>query len=343
MFGALFAALAGMGIFKAITGESLFGGLFGKEDGDKKSPSTMAPVEEATPEQGPKTGTLTDNTKRFGLGNIDLLNRPVVPNEDGSISTVRSVGVNIDGQEVLLPTVSPEGKILSTREAVDLYKRTGQYLGKFKTPEESNAYAQRLHTDQEQMYSPAAPPSQNTPGMIKPQDWPDDEQVPSAWKKIFPDAKPEIINTLDRNDILSQYGINTPERKRQFIAQMGWESDGFSTTVERASGKDYEGRKDLGNIQQGDGERFKGRGIIQLTGRSNYQTYGKKLGLDLERNPDLAADPEVALKIAGQYWKDKGLNELADKGDLRGITRRINGGYNGLSGRQSFYNRLGGI
>lgn len=82
-------------------------------------------------------------------GNIDLTKRPRVKNKDGSISTVRSLGVNLDGQEVLLPTVHDKGYIMSDDEAVDEYRKTGRHLGKFKSVEASNAYAQQLHKDQE--------------------------------------------------------------------------------------------------------------------------------------------------------------------------------------------------
>src|SRR5678815_2844038 len=84
-------------------------------------------------------------------GNIDLTKRPRVRNADGSISTVRSLGVNIDGQEVLIPTVSDDGRIMSDDEAVKTYIRTGRHLGKFTTPDASTAYAQRLHEDQARM------------------------------------------------------------------------------------------------------------------------------------------------------------------------------------------------
>lgn len=91
-------------------------------------------------------------------GNIDLNARPVVKNPDGSISTVRSMGVNMDGREVLIPTVSPDGQILDPDAAVELYRRTGQHLGMFDTPDNSNAYAQRLHEDQARQYVPQQGP-----------------------------------------------------------------------------------------------------------------------------------------------------------------------------------------
>jgi hypothetical protein len=86
-------------------------------------------------------------------GNIDLHARPVVHNQDGTISTVRSMSINVDGKEVLIPTVSPDGKILDDRQAVDLFRRTGKHLGIFRTPEEATNYAQWLHTQQAQEYS----------------------------------------------------------------------------------------------------------------------------------------------------------------------------------------------
>jgi len=91
-------------------------------------------------------------------GNIDLNARPVVKNPDGSISTVRSMGVNMDGREVLIPTVSPDGQILDPDAAIELYRRTGQHLGMFDTPDNSNAYAQRLHEDQARQYVPQQGP-----------------------------------------------------------------------------------------------------------------------------------------------------------------------------------------
>ena len=96
----------------------------------------------------------------------------------------------------------------------------------------------------------------------------------------------------------------------------------------------------LGNTESGDGKRFKGRGPIQITGRANYRRFGSLLGLDLISDPARAALPEVAFRIAGLFWSKKGLNELADQvtpDAFREITRRINGGFNGLAERQRFY------
>jgi hypothetical protein len=95
----------------------------------------------------------------------------------------------------------------------------------------------------------------------------------------------------------------------------------------------------LGNIQPGDGKRFKGRGPIQLTGRANYQRFGQLLGLNLVTAPEQAAQPTVGFRTAALYWANRGLNELADVWNFREITRRINGGYNGLPDRQKYFER----
>jgi len=136
-------------------------------------------------------------------------------------------------------------------------------------------------------------------------------------------------------DTLAKFDINTDLRVAHFAAQICHESDGFCTTVEYASGQAYEGRANLGNTQPGDGVRYKGRGLIQLTGRANYKQYGDLLGLNLVGDPVLAAEPATSLLIACQYWKLHNLNEFADKDDIETITRRINGGLNGLPDRRA--------
>lgn len=135
------------------------------------------------------------------------------------------------------------------------------------------------------------------------------------------------------NPAMATGGITSVPRVAAFLGQILHETGGFQWLHELASGQAYEGRQDLGNTQPGDGPRYKGRGFIQLTGRANYRQAGLDLGVDLENNPDFAADPTMAAKTAVWFWNKKGLNAKADAGDVRGITRAINGGYNGLEER----------
>lgn len=140
---------------------------------------------------------------------------------------------------------------------------------------------------------------------------------------------------LAGNVHMKTYAILYNEKRfAQFIAQLAHESGNFKYMEEIASGAAYEGRKDLGNTHVGDGMRFKGRGPIQLTGRANYRRYGQALGIDFENNPKIVALPSIGMLVACKYWADNGLNELADKGDFLAITKRINGGTNGLQDRQ---------
>lgn len=146
---------------------------------------------------------------------------------------------------------------------------------------------------------------------------------------------------------LTEYAMNADIRAAHFLAQTCHESAGFRTTEEFASGSAYEGRKDLGNTQPGDGPRYKGRGLIQLTGRANYVEYGEALGLGLVDHPETAADPVISLRIACEFWKRRGLNQFADRDDIETITRRINGGLNGLDDRKAYLAKakaaLGGV
>ena len=130
--------------------------------------------------------------------------------------------------------------------------------------------------------------------------------------------------------------LRLPLPMAHFLAQTGHESGELRWTYEFASGAAYEGRAGLGNTQQGDGERFKGRGLIQITGRANYTAYGKARGADYTTDGGavlLSHDPANAVEVSCWFWKMKGLNELADQDDLVGITRRVNGGTNGLAER----------
>ena len=139
------------------------------------------------------------------------------------------------------------------------------------------------------------------------------------------------------NDAMREFEIDAnPARETHFLAQICHESGAFHYVRELASGEAYEGRGDLGNTEPGDGVRFKGRGLIQITGRSNYRECGDALGLDLLANPELLEEPINASRSAGWFWQTHNLNELADRGDIKAITKRINGGLNGFSDRQSY-------
>jgi putative chitinase len=133
---------------------------------------------------------------------------------------------------------------------------------------------------------------------------------------------------------LARYSINTPLRQAHFLGQCAHECDRFCTLEEYASGRAYEGRRDLGNIREGDGVRFKGRGILQTTGRANYSRAATRLNLPLLDQPDLLATPGPALEAACLYWQDRNLNRLADRDDTLAVTRAINGGTNGLDDRR---------
>jgi putative chitinase len=144
---------------------------------------------------------------------------------------------------------------------------------------------------------------------------------------------------------MMEFEINTPLRVAAFLAQVAHESGEFRWMEEiwgpTAAQRRYEPvtnkSQDLGNTGLGDGKRFKGRGPIQITGRANYKRYGDALGIDLIADPTCAAKPEVGFRIAGLYWKRNGLNELADKEWFKTITKRINGGFNGLEERTRYY------
>lgn len=142
-------------------------------------------------------------------------------------------------------------------------------------------------------------------------------------------------------------GCTNRLRAAMWCAQIGHESGGLQWMEELASGKAYEGRRDLGNVMPGDGERFKGRGPIQLTGRSNYRAFtawvhDKKLGTeDFEADPKLLKNPHWGFLAATYYWTAArpDINSLCDKGDIDAVTRRINGGLNGIADRRDRYRR----
>lgn len=170
------------------------------------------------------------------------------------------------------------------------------------------------------------------------------------------------------NKVFEKYDINTPKRQAHFIGQTGHESasykvleenlnysaqalmrtwpsrfpddqiaEQFARNPQKIANKVYAGR--MGNTQEGDGWLFHGRGLIQLTGHDNYAAFAKASGLDCVRNPDLLLEPENACLSAGWFWNKHGLNQLADVGDIVTITKRINGGTNGIDDRNTRTNK----
>jgi len=158
------------------------------------------------------------------------------------------------------------------------------------------------------------------------------------------------------------FGIDTSGELRHFISQAAHETDSFNTLTEYGSkgkpaGSAYEGRKDLGNINPGDGVKYKGRGVFQTTGLLNYHrldTIGDHEGVSFELHPELLANPYYAVWSACVFWNDKRLSDIAVQPDsnliyskylkkqltpIEYITLRINGGQNGIKERKTFYER----
>jgi putative chitinase len=160
-------------------------------------------------------------------------------------------------------------------------------------------------------------------------------------KKIFPNAKTEKIKfyTEAFNRVFPKYEIDTHRRIAAFLGQVGIESGELRydkelpskwnkknpNDVNEPTGTLYEGRVNLGNKMAGDGPKYIGRGILQLTGRANYASMSAKIGYDLVNKPELACNAEISTRIACQYFKDRGLLPLADVWNLDEVTRRVNG------------------
>lgn len=162
--------------------------------------------------------------------------------------------------------------------------------------------------------------------------------------QILPNAGPVAsVFVPVLNAAIVRYQIIGSKRVAAFIAQIGHESDQLKYVKEiwgpTAAQARYEGRKDLGNTVAGDGSKYRGRGLIQITGRANYMACGEALGIDLIKQPELLEKPQHACMSAAWFWASRGLNTLADAGRFDQITQRINGGQNGAEDRQALYAR----
>lgn len=162
--------------------------------------------------------------------------------------------------------------------------------------------------------------------------------TPAQILEIMPFAEARVMAFAQPlTDAMAEHEINTARRQAAFLAQVAHESGQLRYTCELASGEEYEGRKDLGNSQPGDGPLFKGRGLLQITGRTNYEACGRALDLPLVQTPQLLEAPAGACRSAAWFWVTHELNELADENKFCAITKIINGGYNGIDERLGYY------
>ena len=180
--------------------------------------------------------------------------------------------------------------------------------------------------------------------------------------KMKPAKAGEWIDAI--NETFEKFDISTPERQACFLGQCAHESGGFTAlsenlnysaaslcrvwpkrfptisdgqicerNPEKIANRVYASRMGNGDEESGEGYAYRGRGLIQLTGKSNYQACGEALGVDLVENPDLVATPQYAALSAGWFWNKNKLNNYADKGDMEGLTKKINGGTHGIEDR----------
>lgn len=191
-------------------------------------------------------------------------------------------------------------------------------------------------------------------------------------RRLCPRARPEYLAAFDAGDEqIEAAGITTPRRLAQFLAQALHETNGltiseengnytarrmmqvwpsrfpsiekalpFAHSAEKLFNNVYGSRMGNGPAPSGDGYRFRGRGILQTTGREAYRKYGRRCGVDFEASPELVLSAEHALKPALAEWVDGGCNAMADRGDIRAITRKINGGLTGYEDRCAWLRKV---
>lgn len=169
---------------------------------------------------------------------------------------------------------------------------------------------------------------------------PNGDQVDLSWfSAFFPNAPPGTLEAF-KYIALPQANLTRHRRLTYFLAQCAHESVGFGTLLETCTGEQYEGREGLGNCEEGDGPRFKGRGWLQITGRFNYTLLEQATGIDAVAHPELLEYPDQAAIAAVWYWGRIDGNRYADRGDFSGLTYAINGGHTGYTDRQRWLRRI---
>jgi len=170
-----------------------------------------------------------------------------------------------------------------------------------------------------------------------------DDQLKAIMPHLPAEKRTEYLPHIVK--AMADHAVNTAKRAAAYLAQIAHESAELKYMAEiwgpTDQQKKYEPHtelsKTLGNTETGDGFKYRGRGPIQITGRDNYKKYGDALGVDFIANPDLAEQAEHAFQVSCAFWKSHGLNELADAGDFKAITHKINGGLTGLADREKYF------
>lgn len=239
----------------------------------------------------------------------------------GGVNT-KEIEMN-DAQLVVSEEASLEGDDISTATA----KAFNEEITEPETEEQTQFYRNR----REELDDEFEEDANSEPDPILP-----DDETPKDGIEPIPNYKTKLKVPNELVMAMRKYNIcRTPLERAHFLAQTNHESGNFVFKEELASGDAYEGRRDLGNTQSGDGRRYKGRGYIQLTGRANYKRFGAVAGEDFESNPAIVGSKYYA-DTACMFWKS---NRLGDKckdsslGTVKIVTKRINGGYNGLADR----------
>jgi predicted chitinase len=247
----------------------------------------------------------------------------------GDISIGNGNSININS-----PGTRPQFSIKNNgqQNQVDPQQGNGVNIG-VKTGDISIANGNSININSNPKPEPSDTPQTEAP--VDPNASVTAKQLKSIMKELTHEKVTEYLSEF--NFALNEGKINTCLRKAAFLAQIAHESSQLKYWEEIAPGSAYEGRKDLGNDQVGDGVKYKGRGPLQLTGRANYAACGEAINLDLVNNPQWVSNVDVGFRAAQWLWNSKNLNEVSDTGDFKAVTQAINGGLHASLDRQRYY------
>lgn len=301
-----------------------------------------------------ESNKVIDMYPSFIAASEEISNKPVAPGDIVLVDFVNRVNLSQPiylGPVLSNPTPGAVGEKSAqsvfednTTSALQASPPTGDNV--LGNKNESNQIPQSVDNGTNQSQTPVQTLDQTSINAL-PQKAPEGfhEVTVAELKKIMPKAKDANITKYlpSLNQAMALFEINTPKRQSAFLAQLAVETGDLKYDTELASGDAYEGRKNLGNTQPGDGPRYKGRGLLQLTGRANYTSMTKKLNalginVNLVDTPELATRPDISAIIAAQYFKDRNLNRFSDAGNIVAVSRGVNGGDNGLDHRIAVYN-----